>query len=234
YLALPVLFCLWANLHGSFLLGLVVVGVYLGWEAISSGMQGVPFPRRWFYFAGSLVASFAATLINPFTYGVYVEARNHFSNPHLTYVIEWLPPHFSELLCMFFLAYTLVVAYGGLARRRLDDVPQLLIAAGTFYMGVSSRRHVAVFVVLTLPYAALAIREVRVRVEGLARTAAAAAVVVAVIALSMWEKRAGLTDFTHSSMGTYCAYGSRCSAAVPPSPPTHPPPPNAPHSTPPP
>jgi len=214
YLALPVLFCLWANLHGSFLLGLVVVGVYLGWEAISSRLQGVPFPRRWFYFAGSLVASFAATLINPFTYGVYLEARNHFSNPHLSYVIEWLPPNFSELVGILFLAYTLVVAYGGLARRRLDDVPQLLIAAGTFYMGVSSRRHVAVFVVLTLPYAALAIREVRIRVEGLARSAVAAAVVVAVIALSMWDKRAEVTDFAHSSMVTYCVYGSGCSEGM--------------------
>src|SRR5262249_4580589 len=90
----------------------------------------------------------------------------------------------------------------------LDDVPQLLIAAGTFYMGVSSRRHVAVFVVLTLPYAALAIREVRIRVEGLARTVAAAAVVVAVIALSMWEKRIELRDFAYSSMAPCCAYGS--------------------------
>ena len=214
YLALPVLFCLWANLHGSFLLGLVVVGVYLGWEAVSSRLRGAPLPRRWFYFAGSLVVSFAATLINPFTYGVYLEARRHFSNPHLTYVIEWMPPNFSELVGMLFIAYTLVVAYGGIARRRLDDMPQLLIAAGTFYMGVNSRRHVAVFVVLTLPYAALAIREVRIRVEGLARTAAGAAVVVAVIGLSMWDKRAELTDFAHSSMVTYCVYGPSCSEGM--------------------
>ena len=211
YLVLPVLFCLWANLHGSFLLGLVVVGAFLGWEAISTRLRGAPIPRRWFYFAGSLVASFAATLINPFTYGVYLEARRHFSNPHLTYVVEWMPPNFSELVGLIFLAYTLVVAYGGVARRRLDDVPQLLIAAGTFYMGVTSRRHVAVFVVLTLPYVALAIREMRIRIEGFARTAAAAAVVVAVIGWSMWGKQVDLTDFAHSSMVTYCVYGPSCS-----------------------
>ena len=213
YLALPPLFCLWANLHGSFLLGLVVVGVFVGWEAISTSLRGASLPRRWFYFAASLVASFAATLINPFTYGVYLEARRHFGNPHLTYVIEWLPPNFSELVGMVFITYTLLVAYGGVARRRLDDVPQLLIAAGTFYMGVTSRRHVAVFVILTLPYAALAIREVRVRTESVARAAIAAAV-VAVIGVSMWGKRTDLIDFAHSSMVTYCVYGPSCSEGM--------------------
>ena len=31
---LPGLFCFWANLHGSFLLGLVVFGTYVAWDAV--------------------------------------------------------------------------------------------------------------------------------------------------------------------------------------------------------
>src|SRR5262249_58483425 len=82
-----------------------------------------------------------------------------------------------------------------------------------FYRARPPRRHVAVFVILPLPYAALAIREVRVRTESVARAAIAAAV-VAVIGVSMWGKRTDLIDFAHSSMVTYCVYGPSCSEGM--------------------
>ncbi len=154
---LPGVFCLWANLHGSFLLGLVVFGAYLAWDPVIAQVRGRKLPRRWYLFAGSFLASIAATLANPFTYGVYLEAQRHFGNPHLAYVVEWMPPNFSEFLGMVFLAYTLVVAYGFFVRKTLADVPDILIALGTLYLGATVRRHVAVFVVLTLPIAASAI-----------------------------------------------------------------------------
>src|SRR5262249_60572718 len=99
------------------------LGPLVAWQALSIRARRASLPRRSFYLAPSLTASFAATLINPFTYGVSLEARRHFGNPHLTYVIEWLPPNFSELVGMVFITYTLLVAYGGGAPRPLRDVP---------------------------------------------------------------------------------------------------------------
>ena len=211
---LPVLFCLWANLHGSFLLGLVVFGVYVAWELVLAQARGSALHRRWFMFAGSFIASIAATLVNPFTYGVYVEARRHFGNPHLTYVVEWMPPDFSQVTGLLFLAYTLVVAYGFFARKKLADVPALLVAAGTFYMAVSSRRHVAVFVVLTLPIVALVIKDVRFRVGQVVRVGAVVAVIMALFGFTMWERRGDYYNLLHPSMHTYCLYGPHCSEGV--------------------
>jgi len=211
---LPGLFCIWANLHGSFLLGLVVFGVYVAWDVVFAQVRGHALPRRWFPFAGSFLASFAATLVNPFTYGVYLEARRHFGNPHLTYVVEWMSPNFSELVGMVFLAYTLVVAYGLFARRTLADVPYILIASGTFYMAVTTRRHVGVFVVLTLPVVASVIKDVRLRVAGVARTSAVLAVMIAAFGIGVFERRAEFYDFLHSSMRTYCWYGPGCSEGL--------------------
>lgn len=209
--ALPALFCLWANLHGSFLLGLVVFGVYVAWELVLAQARGSALPRRWFMFAGSFIASIAATLVNPFTYGVYLEARRHFGNPHLTYVVEWMPPNFSQVTGLLFLAYTLVVAYGFFARKKLADVPALLVAAGTFYMAVSSRRHVAVFVVLTLPIVALVITDVRFRVGQVVRVGAVVAVITALFGFTVWERRGDYYNLLHPSMHTYCSYGPHCS-----------------------
>ncbi len=211
---LPGLFCIWANFHGSFLLGLVVFGVYVAWDLVYAQARGAVLPRRWFMFAGSFVASIAATLVNPFTYGVYVEARRHFGNPHLTYVIEWMPPNFSELIGMLFLAYTLVVAYGFFSRRSLSDIPALLIAVGTFSMAVSSRRHVAVFVVLTFPIFASVIKDLRFRVAGMLRTSAVFAVVIALFGFTVWERRGDYYNLLHSSMQTYCWYGPQCSEGL--------------------
>ena len=211
---LPGVFCLWANLHGSFLLGLVVFGAHLAWDPVIAQVRGRKLPRRWYLFAGSFLASIAATLANPFTYGVYLEAQRHFGNPHLTYVVEWMPPNFSELIGMMFLAYTLVVAYGFFVRKTLADVPDILIALGTLYLGATVRRHVAVFVVLTLPIAASAIKHVRFRVAGVARTSAVLAVLIATFGIGVYERRAEFYDFLHSSMHTYCRYGSGCSEGV--------------------
>lgn len=211
---LPGLFCLWANLHGSFLLGLVVFGVYVGWDVVLAQARAAALPRRWFAFAGAFIASIAATLVNPFTYGVYVEARRHFGNPHLTYVVEWMPPAFSEITGLLFLAYTLVVGYGFFVRKKRADIPALLIAAGTFYMAVSSRRHVAVFVVLSFPVAAFVVGRVRFRVRKVARTGAVVAAVIALFGFTMWERRGDYVNLLHSSMQTYCAYGPQCSEGL--------------------
>jgi hypothetical protein len=211
---LPGLFCIWANLHGSFLLGLVVFGVHLAWDLVTALMRREVIPRRWYLFAGSFLASIAATFVNPFTYGIYLEAVRHFGNPHLTYVVEWMPPNFSELVGMVFVAYTLVVAYGFFVRRTLADVPNMLIAAGTLYLGATTRRHVAVFVVLTLPIAASALKEVRFRVAGVARTSAVLAVLIATFSIGVYERRVEYYDLLHSSMRTYCWYGSGCSEGV--------------------
>ena len=211
YWILPGLFCLWANLHGSFLLGLVITGTFVGWELIAAQIDGVPLSGRWFLFAGSLLASVAATLVNPFTYRIYLEARKHFANPHLTYVVEWLPPNFSELVGMLFLTYTFIVAFGFVSRRKQADVPYVLVAAATFYMAATTRRHVAVFVVLTIPIVAAVIKNLRFSIRRATQTSVAVAVIIAVIAFVGYSKRNGLWAVAHSSMYTYCDYGPNCS-----------------------
>jgi hypothetical protein len=214
YWALPCLFCLWTNLHGSFLLGLIVFGVYVAGDFVLLKIRGTALPRRWLMFAGSFLVSVAATLVNPFTYRVYLEAVRHFANPLLTAVIEWQRPNFSEILGALFLCYALLLAYGFFARRTLADLSSLMVAALTFYLAVSSRRHVPVFLVLTLPFAALTITNVRLRVEGLARTSLAFAVMIAAFGMAVFEKRGDFQDLWRNPTHAYCSHGMRCSEGL--------------------
>ena len=214
YWAFPCLFCLWTNLHGSFLLGLIVFGVYVGGDFALLEIRGAPLPRRWLMFAASFLASIALTLVNPFTYHVYLEAMRHFANPLLTAVIEWMPPNFSEIVGMMFLSYTILLAVGFLARRTLADLSTFAVAALGFYLAVSSRRHVPVFLVLTLPFAALVIKNVRVRVEGLARTSLVVAAMIAVFGTAIFGKRADFLDLWRNPEHAYCSHGMGCSEGL--------------------
>ncbi|MDP2167090.1 MAG: hypothetical protein Q8J64_02025 [Thermodesulfovibrionales bacterium] len=68
---LPVVMLLWANLHGGYIVGIVIIGIYMAGEvaAILShrlrlGIGGLPYPYPMRFFASSLTAV-AASFLNP-------------------------------------------------------------------------------------------------------------------------------------------------------------------------
>ena len=93
--ALPVLFCVWANLHGSFLAGLAVLALdaALSFAPAAVGRLRVtcPLPRR--AVGGTLLASILATLVNPNGPGLLGYAWHVAFSPQLAaHISEWAPP----------------------------------------------------------------------------------------------------------------------------------------------
>jgi len=90
---LPVLMAAWVNLHLGFVTGLGLVAVYLLAEALEAlwpdrrakAIARVKCALPW------LFATFAATLINPFGFGIYGAIRDQFAAPQLEAMIEWQP-----------------------------------------------------------------------------------------------------------------------------------------------
>jgi hypothetical protein len=82
---LPVMMVLWANLHGGFVLGFLIVGIFCGVALLR---------RDWvnfkiYGFAG--IGCFTATFINPLGWHIYeglATVLGHFSQAHIT---EWWP-----------------------------------------------------------------------------------------------------------------------------------------------
>src|SRR5262249_47522168 len=162
----------------------------------------------------SFVASVALSLVNPFTYHVYLEAWHHFANPLLPAVIEWVPPNFTEILGLLFVAYTVILALGFATRRQLADLPTLMVALMTFYLAVSSRRHVPVFLVLTLPYFASFIASIRLRVIGIARTSLAVGAMIAIFSVAVFLKWPEYQAMWRDPAQAYCAYGPHCTQGL--------------------
>ena len=131
--AVPVLFVVWANMHGSFLLGLAILALEAGAAAvrIRVGRVTVPDALKLKPAVVTLVASALATLVNPFGPRVYESALGVTFNSSIRKLIEeWQSPDFHNVavLALVVLPVAVTVAYLALSR---DDIPGLeLVLAG--------------------------------------------------------------------------------------------------------
>jgi hypothetical protein len=97
---IPLLFALWINVHGQFILGLAVLFLYTGAKIFSSLLDEYP-DLNFEKFKGIIIEyklylavcalALAATLINPFGIDIYKTALSHFQNEDLKRIIEYLP-----------------------------------------------------------------------------------------------------------------------------------------------
>ncbi|WP_417383011.1 hypothetical protein [Gimesia sp.] len=93
---IPAVFALWANLHGSFPVGLGLIGCLLVGRAVDVGrkagswkaMFGDSVTRRYFLL---LELSAVAVLFNPYGIQLYSEVFSFSSNPNLEALVEWNP-----------------------------------------------------------------------------------------------------------------------------------------------
>jgi hypothetical protein len=137
--AIPLLFVLWANLHGSFLLGLAVLAL----EAIVTNMPrrvgrlsvDHPLARRDALLL--LVTSGVATLINPFGLGVYRSALGVSSNAVVRQLIgEWQSPDFHDPATMAIVVVPLVLTLAYLVFSR-EPVPAVELVLAVFLLAAT-------------------------------------------------------------------------------------------------
>lgn len=132
--ALPPLLLLWANVHGSFLLGLALVGLELLWSVLpaSHGRLSVSTRLPVRPVALALLASLAATLANPHGAALLAYAAHVSSSGQLSSLIEeWQSPNFHDLYYLGLVALPLLYLLGtlGLSERRLA-LEDLVVACG--------------------------------------------------------------------------------------------------------
>jgi hypothetical protein len=110
---LPIAFVLWANLHGTFVVGLLVLGLHTVGRAIERGMSD-PEVRRL-----ALVSALCglATLVNPNGPFLYQQVLSFSGHPNLKTMTEWYPmrvtaasgAHWPYLMSLLLLAFVRVL-----------------------------------------------------------------------------------------------------------------------------
>jgi hypothetical protein len=154
---LPPLFCLWANMHGSWLLGLMVFGIVgaaglVGgkWGRIES-KQWTPRQLRQLIAAGA--ASVGALLINPFGWKLLaysIQYRSKMKLP-LEHITEYTSVNFHErtgVIALFLVIGLLLVMLFDNRSWRLSDAGLLFLA---IYLGFTYVRFLFLVAIVSAP-----------------------------------------------------------------------------------
>jgi hypothetical protein len=97
----PVLMALWVNVHGGFPVGLVLVGSYLLAAVLEAALQAgwrLTCDGRVWTIGACLIASIAATLVNPYGWRVYQYVALTSGVATARHIDEWLPPGLDLLI----------------------------------------------------------------------------------------------------------------------------------------
>jgi hypothetical protein len=152
---LPFLMLIWVNVHGGFLIGFVLLGIY--WA--SAAYTGMRFPdSRWeealiklrarrrakqLFLAG--VVSLIATLCNPYGWRLYAHIYQYLSNRYLIdHIDEFQSPNFHGSSERCFAALMLIALVALAARGRRLRISQVLVVLFAVYSGLYAVRNLPI------------------------------------------------------------------------------------------
>lgn len=142
---LVALFAVWANTHGGFVLGLVMLVATLGVTLVTQ-------PRRAGVFALVVGGAFLATLVNPYGVGLYRWVFALIGDPYfMTLHQEWKSPDFQSAGAM---RYEVLLLLFPLVLALSDRRPQLVelgLAVLFLHLALTGFRYVALWVVVAVP-----------------------------------------------------------------------------------
>ena len=142
---LPVMMAVWVNLHGGFVLGFLLVAVYLIGGAIEYVIN--PEQRRriagWLKYLGGIAAlTLVASFINPYSYHLHLHIYRYLSDRFLmSQISEFLSPDFHGAAQQCFAVLLIVAIATPAVIRRGLSASRLLVLLFAAYSGLYATRN---------------------------------------------------------------------------------------------
>ncbi|MBC8099114.1 MAG: hypothetical protein H7Y11_06700 [Armatimonadetes bacterium] len=147
---------LWAQLHGGYFLGLLLLYGTLAGEIVNHGLRSqaphvIALPRLRKLALVTLLAT-AVILINPAGLRLLLLPIQTFTlGPLRQFIQEWNPPDLLQANVLPFTALLIVVSALLIARRRVLDWTELALVVGSGYLALTAARNIAFFAVIATP-----------------------------------------------------------------------------------
>jgi len=156
---LPILMLLWVNLHGGFLLGFALLAMFwLGslWTwlrlkdfRIQESLQKIAAGKRAWDLTLVGLASFLASLVNPYAWKLHEHIYSYLSNRFLmNHIDEFQSPNFHGLAQRCFLILLLVSLAILIVRGRALRVSAILVVLFAVYAGLYASRNIPISSIL--------------------------------------------------------------------------------------
>jgi hypothetical protein len=145
---LPLLFLIWANLHGQHLLGLGLLWLYtlsLWLKPTSTN------PKARFHLTLISLISSLVIFFNPYGFALFKTTIAHVNNPILQNIFEWMPWELNTPRMLVFLTYVLFTTYALYTQKRRLFLGDILILMVSGVLSLKARRIIPFFVLLSLP-----------------------------------------------------------------------------------
>jgi hypothetical protein len=163
FVFLPVATLIWTNLHGGFIVGILMVAVYGTGEVLTMVFSADPGAQRpaaqrtaaWF---GTALACLAASLVNPYGWRLHVHLFEYLRDPYASqHIAEFFSLSFHHPAAIFFEALLLLSAasvfwYG--SQGRFTESLLLLVFA---HAGLLAARNIPLFAIVATPLVAEAV-----------------------------------------------------------------------------
>jgi hypothetical protein len=165
--ALPFLTVLWANLHGFFVLGILLVGLYLVAAVLENLYtrtilhQSVSAQQihRTYTLALLLFLCFLASLINPYGFELYTLGWRFMGNKDLVRIIpELQSPNFFFTWAFEFMIAFLLIGFA-VVKRKIPSLAELFIVAIFFHLSIQHVRYLPLFGLVAAPLCGWLARE---------------------------------------------------------------------------
>lgn len=152
---LPPLTALWANMHGGFLAGILLAGLYAIGELlpIITGASLTAALGRSKTYLLTAAACLVASLVNPYGAQLHFHIFRYLTNPFFPkYISEFQALSFQEPASRFLEALVLLGAVATVRSLRRREFIHPLIFLVWLHLAVTSARHSPIFVVLITPW----------------------------------------------------------------------------------
>lgn len=155
--AVPLLFCLWINCHGSWPLGFVVLGIYFVSGLVEGAWGQIEFtrwtPRQIRQLLVTTAASVAALFVNPSGYRLVLYPYEMVVRQplNMAFAGEWAPVDFQELRGKMVLILLATLFLGILLSRKKWRGEEVLLAGFALYSGLTHVRFLFLVAILLTP-----------------------------------------------------------------------------------
>ena len=190
---IPPLFCLWINTHGSWLLGMIIFGIYVvaglvggRWGRIEATRWSPQQSKRLLITAG---ASVVALFVNPFTYRLVSYPFNlaFEQKLNITYVDEWASVNFHDARGKVVLILLAAIFAGALFSRIRWKLEEALLAGFALYAGLKHIRFLFLAAILLTPLLAKMLDTIPPYRKEIDKPALNAAVMAVLLAIAIYR-----------------------------------------------
>ncbi len=168
YIGWPILFWLWSIIHGSWILGFIMIGIYWGGNIINllchHYWPNRFYPNLWTFkhikqsMTGAIISAIIIC-INPYGGGVWREVLSYFTNSYYKlHTVEWLPCYYTPIFWASIMAafITLPIILFLFQKKRIAW-PQLLMYLAFWCAAWQYKRNALLFLTVCAPLMASAL-----------------------------------------------------------------------------